>query len=1434
MNKERVQELIDELKQLRDKLQNAENDKEREEIFEDILRVDEEIEKETGFANPAIRELKYLDEKIKELEDEYDRLDADYNNANDEYAKTEEDQDKEISNAKSDEEIQEILLKYTKLKSKINEKSAKIEIDRNLAKRSATTLKGKRTKLRNAMKRAELLGISYEEYQEMTSTLGKSKLVNDILVAKGLDDLADKDELTDDDKLRIKQIKEEVEEELAKYMNQNNHSSVLDSIETLYSVDVTSYRKKEEPKVYKMTFEDMIRMMNNANLLPERIIGEINLDYEPKKAPDDMVVNKALTYGNVYIEPITLRNLSSEEIERRYDEEILKDLAAKGFNFDPETMEIVQIGAVTTDEASDIQYMGYEIHPKEKKEEINEEVVDEKDKNKVRTLKYGNVYIEPITLRGLSSEEVERRYDEEIIRDLEAQGFEFDPNTMEIVQVGAVTTDEASDIQYMGYEIHSKENENEIEEAKADEKEEYRDVTLTYGNVYIEPITLRGLSSEEVERRYDEEIIRDLEAQGFEFDPDTMEIVQTGAVTTDEASDIQYMGYEIHGRERIDNNTDDNTNDNTDENIDDNTDENIPDDTTDDTEDNTNEDEDTKDDDEFKYPAVYVADKFPEGFTPRGEEKPDETIPEYEITGEVESNNNDLIEQVTLYRDVDTGNFYIRRTAYDRFKDILGDKEAVARINNALCYRISAEDAEKLRNWQDNPVSPFVLNEVDIKRNEKTDDDQLDNDDNKIPRIEKKPDGNDDNNGDDGNNGDDTGDGDDNQDEDDDNKTNGNEGNNGDDGDDGDDTGDGDDNQDEDDEDKTNGNDGNNGDDGDDGDGDGDQDDEEDEIEEEETKSNTERVRVRSVHRVIDDLTYGLPLGIKDGKRFIARNINPDQVFMSELRTGQWDYNVVGVVKSIGKAVASTFSKWSAKLLQSKKGKEACAEVEKRLNELSEEDLEILWTQYRGNVPLSDMNVSINPLINARMQRYAYEKMEEINNQIKTNYVIYFNLLGKIDEIMANKDLSDKEKKRQKDALMKKAAECVQNIVDLRIEGNNFMSGGAHGFSEDIKAADSFMNIMGRHHAKKHKYDNELSAQKADKEDFYLEALANNEYEDAVNGFLDYERLYIDNTKIKRGIFGKKSVGKTYYSPLIQELDYRPDPFLTDLITTVAVAASAVSVANSIRTYINNSKAVRAHNDQIEQANKANADTIDQAHQIGDKITGTGDKYIDGLKAQANQNNLADADVSERGVLDQQNWTFNDAYHQLDPANHARFNNVYADTQDQINAITQNLANNKIDKMTAIQQLADVQATANNSLTSVINDYLQIAVDYAAAHPQHDLTAVIETMEYLAAHPNAINAMTDAGVDNLFEAAKLAGLSDTQAYIFTGLDNDMLTTILGAATATRLAQRVMNSTGKGAHNSTSAVRQENQEIADMFDKRKNPTAGEEEEKGRNK
>ena len=65
-----------------------------------------------------------------------------------------------------------------------------------------------------------------------------------------------------------------------------------------------------------------------------------------------------------------------------------------------------------------------------------------------------------------------------------------------------------------------------------------------------------------------------------------------------------------------------------------------------------------------------------------------------------------------------------------------------------------------------------------------------------------------------------------------------------------------------------------------------------------------------------------------------------------------------------------------------------------------------------------------------------------------------------------------------------------------------------------------------------------------------------NDNEDIVDSFMGLESCYYKNTKFNTGLTGKKSVGSKYYTPLAEEFDYRDDPFVRDLFTSLAISLS--------------------------------------------------------------------------------------------------------------------------------------------------------------------------------------------------------------------------------------------------------------------------------------
>ena len=332
--------------------------------------------------------------------------------------------------------------------------------------------------------------------------------------------------------------------------------------------------------------------------------------------------------------------------------------------------------------------------------------------------------------------------------------------------------------------------------------------------------------------------------------------------------------------------------------------------------------------------------------------------------------------------------------------------------------------------------------------------------------------------------------------------------------------------------------------------------------------------------------------------------------------------------------------------------------------------------------------------------------------------------------------------------------------------------------------------------AKTHNFNHELQAKLAEYGQGLRDAQANSDNEAIVENFMGLESCYYDNTKISNSIFGKRSVGEKYFTPIAEQFDYRDDPFITDLLSTIVIATAAVSAVNSIRTAINNQKAVQAHNAELDKVNAQNNATMNDVHKVGDNITGQGDNYMEGMKAGINQDNLNIANASERGAMDATDWGFGDYYRSLDSANHEMYNGIYDSTTSQIDTISSQYVNGAISQVEALKQLAEVQTTTQSKLVEVINNYKDVCTEYAATHTQFDLHSLLGSFDYISSNPEAITKMAESGIYSIEEAAKLAGMSAAQATAFAGLDSDVLTTLIAAGSAASLVNRVTRTMSK--------------------------------------
>ena len=78
-------------------------------------------------------------------------------------------------------------------------------------------------------------------------------------------------------------------------------------------------------------------------------------------------------------------------------------------------------------------------------------------------------------------------------------------------------------------------------------------------------------------------------------------------------------------------------------------------------------------------------------------------------------------EKVTLFKDKDSNEYYVRKYAVERFKLKSADLGNEVRINGSLCYKISASDVERIKENANNAFSPYIADIKEIELEKKRD-----------------------------------------------------------------------------------------------------------------------------------------------------------------------------------------------------------------------------------------------------------------------------------------------------------------------------------------------------------------------------------------------------------------------------------------------------------------------------------------------------------------------------------------------------------------------------------------------------------------------------------------------------------------------------------------------------------------------------------------
>lgn len=545
----------------------------------------------------------------------------------------------------------------------------------------------------------------------------------------------------------------------------------------------------------------------------------------------------------------------------------------------------------------------------------------------------------------------------------------------------------------------------------------------------------------------------------------------------------------------------------------------------------------------------------------------------------------------------------------------------------------------------------------------------------------------------------------------------------------------------------------------------------------------------RSLDAIIDDLTTGLVFKESDNRKYNAKNIKVTKNFLSKMKQGNYLYNIFGTISSIFTPILQGAQKLYGKILYSKRIKQNVEQLQERLDSLDEADLKKLFEAYRGNVLNSrfHLNSIINNLIGKKLREYVLKNVKVINDDLETKYKQIYDAVAEISQIMEiinNQEIGENEKNQLQERIVNLTSGKADLIRDIRQKQEELdiywlAGGGLHGIEEDIKAASSKMNLVGKRFAKVPKFDTELMHRQREYKEFEENALAINDDLEAMIGFLSYEKLLSDNTKEKFSLFGKRSVGARDYNPLGKELNYNDDPFFRYVLGSLAVATTSIAAVKGIGQYIN-----------AKQTAQNNQNIVDNyTNQVKSSLEGHNDDLIKGQEAQIRQTNLTSADVLERKGLDETNWAINSQeYRVADDANHLRFNTMYQDTEASLNQIKDAYSLGNISSVEALSQMASLNQTTQNNLFTIISEYKPVLEAYKATHPQFDLAAIEGAVNYISNNSNAITVSASAQVELARAIDALQSIDLAQAQVSAA------PAIVGALSSALLTTTMVNST----------------------------------------
>ena len=560
-----------------------------------------------------------------------------------------------------------------------------------------------------------------------------------------------------------------------------------------------------------------------------------------------------------------------------------------------------------------------------------------------------------------------------------------------------------------------------------------------------------------------------------------------------------------------------------------------------------------------------------------------------------------------------------------------------------------------------------------------------------------------------------------------------------------------------------------------------------------------EEVSTRGFDTIIYELTKDLDVKKGDAKKYTASNIKVFKGFCNELQAKNTIYNIFHFVPAIIKVPINLVRKLANKVTYSIKDKQRIKELKERIDKLSESDVEIILREYKGSRVIQEkLPTILNVLLNEKIQKHLNTKLENKNEILERKYLTLINAAQEVEE--CNKRLAtekDPEKIKAinniKNSFLKASAQDIAMVRKTYDEANALVSGGAHGFEEDMRAAGTKMSRVGMSFAKDYDLDHELQQKLAELEQQEKLAIQKNDNEAALKAFMARVELLSRNTKIENSIVGKRDVGKKVFLPFGGEINYNPNPLVKDILTTLTVVTSAVSAVSALKTHGPNGSSQTELQNEIQRVNDANDKVIRDVNAQGAKLEGNRDTITEGMNEYTNQSVVNATTTTERMTADRfsdsSGWRFGADYNHADALAHQQYNAMADQIKSQIEDIARQSSKGMITDQQALEMLKNVSNQQQRNLIKVYTEYQPILKEYAATHT-FDLHGLNESMEQVLANPDAIIKMNDAMVGTVEIGEHLMGLEAEHVSAFLSLPSDLRQTLTANAAAAVLAYNV--------------------------------------------